>query len=267
MVTNKYIFIVSCLFLFSCKENQPNPYKEAYGKIQCRCEENFAPVCNSDSTGLVENFFSGQINGKNLCFSDGVDGYEMYGSTGVSATLPVGQPFDPSLATGLFFSTYIIPPTDDETLLSIKPSLLISTPGVEDVSMSANQLLDSFLKTGLNLPLQSLNYQPKIEWRIQFWFDCQFTEQEQKQINALSQSPSGQNPQGANVVLSAISQKKDDYTFRITELTKETTNDTYIYNVTFSIDCDLLGPCGQGAYFGRVTDGVYKTRFEAPRHQ
>lgn len=257
------LIILSSIIVF-CEKDSSNFYWKTMNEAGCRCINSYFPSCTLSDKATI-NFFKGKINGYEVCFAEGFEGYKFISSSVQSATLPVNQEFDPNKSDESRFGFSLLPPFDYDDNISITdllPHFLLYTPGLTGNTTSGHVILDSFLRKDINLPL-SVKGLISDGWVFQLVYYCRLNAEE---ISKLVSNNENYIPAGVQVVIAPAEINSNNYHFKLIELNKETSSDFYTYNLTFEIECDLL-QVGSNKPFGRLENGVFKTAFILPRDE
>ena len=253
-----YILFWISLICFSCKDDDLTLVKES----ELYCEENIVFSCNSIPTG--DTYFKGKINCRGFCVSIPNDGY--YSSDGVatSFTTPTSNPVLNSNVpiNSTMYSLSISAPIFDNYIgitKDFEPSIQIFSPSIEFDSIVPDPIffMDKFFQEG-DLVMQSHSNISNIGafdgWSFSISWSCVLLpgyDYYKKRDETYIPSTAG--------YLSPTQGRQDDLVFRLNEIKLERVGNISTYYLTFEIECDLYYG-GDQEYYGRLEDGVFKTK-------
>ena len=251
---NWKIFTLGFLACFACNK-EPDYYEESVRY----CKDNFVITC-ADPIGALH--FTGLINGRPLCVSEGTDGYWMQNgiaTESVSSTQsPVLSPGTPTQS--IFYTTGFYPPIFDNLngiLTEFSPYISIDSPHVSDTThYNQNYYIEKFFKKG-DLVLRDMLTDRYSSYNFSISWTCVMQPGYRYYYN--------KNPAMIPSVIGQISPSfgiQHNSSFRISDVTKSITGDWVTYDITLQITCDLYYK--DKSYYGRLENGIFKTRITLP---
>lgn len=259
--SNVLLFLFVATALFSCEKDL-----NLDERSMLYCRENIILAC-SEPKG--ERFFSGKINGMGFCVSEGVEHYWVQNGilTGffTSTQNPVLSPGATPAYSAYRFAFY--PPVIDGyngLIKELAPYVQLQTPAIKDSNiMKASEYIEKFIKKG-DLKLRSLNADQYSGFDLFIGWRCTM----RPGYNYYYQKNPERIP-SVGIGLTPWHGLQNDAIFRVSTFEKIETPESVTYNITFEIECDLYYADSDAdyAYYGRLTDGIFKTSVTLLPHE
>jgi len=251
---NWSIFICGFLICFACNK-EPDYFEESIKY----CKENFVTTCFKP-VGMFN--FTGQINGNEFCVSNGVNDYWMLNGVATesvtSTQSPVLSPFTPVQST--FYTLGFYPPIFDNLngiSKELAPQVVIHSPHLPDsLQHKQSYYIEKFFKKG-DAKLRDKFTDKFAAYNFGIYWACVM----QPGYKYYYDKNPNMIPK-VGVYLSPSFGIQSDASFRILEFTKTINDDLITYDITLQITCDLYYE--DKKYYGRLKNGVFKTRISLP---
>ena len=215
---------LACVLLFSaCLKEKTQPKgNEAWQRPSYeRVLESFNWDCTEFES---EYYFSGTLNGEDICFGEGVNGYEMFHGgwwsvTTEGNTLSIGEG---QAENYRFYNIGFKKATEEDHLI---PKLEIKTPYYPS-SKDYRDIFEENFREGIYAPAQNLI---KTAPKDGFFLD----------ISASYRTDNHDEEYGGNFTISTGPGSQEGSTFEITEVLTRTEGDYKVYDITAEIDCNM----------------------------
>ncbi|MCC6459257.1 MAG: hypothetical protein IT260_02225 [Saprospiraceae bacterium] len=251
---NWKIFTLGFLGCLACNK-MPDLYEESVKY----CKDNFVITC-TEPIGML--YFTGLINGSRLCVSEGIDDYWMQNGIAIesvtSTQYPVLSPDTPEQST--FYTLGFYPPIFDNLngiLTEFAPYISIDSPHVSDTThYTQHYYIEKFFKKG-DLALRNKFADQYSSYNFSISWTCVMQPGYRYYYN--------KNPAMIPSVIGQISPSfgiQHNSSFRISDFSKSISGNWINYDITLQITCDLYYK--DRSYYGRLENGIFKTRITLP---
>lgn len=242
----KQLFLVpACLVvsLTSCDRNEEenSSHWTDIARVYPEALAQFSFSCDLSKVPADSRYFTGKINGSEVCYVEGDKEYQMY--SGYDRRWLSGSTIPPNYDTYTETSAYLFGMYSD---IETVERLDFIMPGSPEFT-NAQRIVESSLRLG-ELPLAS-NEKSQLQGytvEITFLFEPEDTTYQRSFYWIKLTSAFGEQEGGR---------------LAVTQLNKVETDTTILYDLTIELDCKLYWQRSdeEMAYFGDLVDGVFKT--------